>query len=50
MIVSELESMIDSLNKFNADIVKYSIDVEKDGQKYVFSYSLKKAKEEDEDE
>jgi len=44
-----IESLIESLNKFEADKVKYSFDIEKDGEKYVFSYSLKRA-EEDEDE
>lgn len=40
-----IESLIESLNKFEADEVKYSIDVEKDGKKYVFSCSLKRAGE-----
>ncbi len=49
MKVSEIERIIDVLKDVNADIVKYSFDVEKDGEKYVFSYSLKRAGE-DEDE
>ena len=49
MTVPEIERMIDVLKDVNADIVKYSFDVEKDGEKYVFSYSLKRAGE-DEDE
>ncbi len=44
-----IENLIESLNKFEADKVKYSFDIEKDGEKYVFSYSLKRAGE-DEDE
>lgn len=44
-----VENLIKSLNKFEADKVKYSFDIEKDGEKYVFSYSLKRGGE-DEDE
>lgn len=49
MKVPEIEKMINALNEFEADQVKYSFDVEKDGEKYVFSYGLKRAVE-DEDE
>lgn len=44
-----IKNLIESLNKFGADIIECSLDIEKDGKKYVFSYSLKRAGE-DEDE
>lgn len=45
MKILEIERIIDVLKDVNADIVKYSFDVEKDGEKYVFSYSLKRAED-----
>lgn len=41
----ELEDMIESLNKFKADKIKYSFDLGNDGEKYVFSYSIKRSEE-----
>lgn len=44
-----LQNLIETLNKSNADILKYSFDIEKDGEKYFFEYSIKRV-EEDGDE
>lgn len=46
-----IESLIESLNKFEADKVKYSFDIKKDGEKFIFEIALKKGSlEEVEDE
>lgn len=35
-----LESLIKSVEEYNAGLVEFSIELEKDGKKYLFRYSL----------
>ena len=35
-----LESLIKSVEKYNAGLIEYSAEIEKDGKKYLFRYSL----------
>jgi hypothetical protein len=45
----QIEDMVQSLHKFNADQVTYRFDIEKEGERFTFEISLKR-KEEDFDE
>lgn len=35
-----LESLIKSAEEYNAGLIEYSAEIEKDGKKYLFKYSL----------
>ena len=35
-----LESLIKNMEEYNAGLIEYSAELEKDGKKYLFRYSL----------
>lgn len=41
-----LESLIKSVEECNAGLIEYSAEIEKDGKKYLFKYSLELIQEE----
>jgi len=43
----QVESMVESLHKFNAEQAIYRFDIEKDGEKFVFEIALKRGSLED---
>lgn len=45
----QVEAMVNGLHKFNAQSVKYSFDIEKEGEKFTFEISLKRKEEVDDE-